>query len=318
MMTLTRKFRTVAIDGLDFRVRADSSTFLWQPREISTISEISNVLFDSQNRLFLLKQQEARQHAKATAGVFVEGDDVFLSRESGADLPSIDDFLPYAAKRSVRPFLADSIPETSWGSSLSNLLTWPCWNRLRQSAFVETGHRCLLCGTAGKLDCHEIWKYYEPTKGGKIHRGALCGVQRLVKLIPVCADCHETFHLGLAGIRGRLNIAVERVAALYRLSDDEREAYFAMVKEDWYRRNEFSWALDVSVVGTSLLEIKPEWELQPDGSLSATQKYGTSHTFVLGAPWQRKGDREERLISIEAFLHGSVRHKIPSTRVHRS
>jgi hypothetical protein len=317
-MTLTRKFRTVVIDGCDFRVRDDSGTFLWQLRGICTISELSKVLFDSRNRLFLLKQQEARQCANAAAGVLVEEDGVFLFGESGADLPPIEDFLPYAAKRSVRPFLADSIPETSWGSSLSNLLTWPCWNRLRQSAFVATGHRCLLCGAGGKLDCHEIWKYYEPGEDGQIHRGALCGVQRLVKLIPVCADCHETFHLGLAGIRGRLNIAMERVAALYRLSDDEREAYFAMVKEDWYRRNEFSWALDVSVVGASLLEIKPEWELQPDSSLSAKQKYGTSHTFVLGVPWQRKGDREERLISIDAFLRGSESENISSTHRHRS
>jgi hypothetical protein len=307
-MTVTRKFRTVVIDGCDFRVRDDSSTFLWQPREIRTISGLNKVLFDSQNRLFLLKQQEARQCANATTGVHVEEDGVFLFGESDADLPSVDDFLPYAAKKSVRPFLADSIPETSWGSSLSNLLT----------AFVAAGHRCLLCGGAGKLDCHEIWKYYEPSEDGQIHRGALCGVQRLVKLIPVCPDCHETFHLGLAGIRGRLNIALERIAALYRLSDDEREAYLTMVKEDWYRRNEFSWALDVSAVGTSLLEIKPEWELQPDCSLSAKQKYGTSHTFVLGAPWQRKGDREERLISIEAFLRGSVHHNIPSSQGHRS
>jgi hypothetical protein len=315
-MTLTRKFRTVVIDGCDFRIRDDSRTFLWRPREIRTILELSKVLFDSQNRMSLLKPQEARQYAKATAGVLVEGDDVFLFRESDADLPCMDDFLPYAAKGSVRPFLADSIPETSWGSSLSNLLTWPCWNRPRQSALVATGHRCLLCGAAGKLDCHEIWKYYEPTKDGQIHRGALCGVQRLVKLIPVCADCHETFHLGLAGIKGRLDIAMERVTALYRLSDDERDAYLAMVKEDSNRRNEFSWAIDVSAAGASLLEIKSEWELQLDGSLSANQKYGTSHTFVLGAPWQRKGDREERLISMDAFLRGSVHHKIPSTRGH--
>jgi hypothetical protein len=313
-MTFTRKFRTVVIDECDFKVRDDSNTFLWQPREIRTISELSEVLLGSQNRLFLLKRQEARPCANATAGVFVEGDDVFLSRESDADLPALDDFLPYAAKKSVRPFLADSIPETSWGSSLSNLLTWPCWNRLRQAVFGETGHRCLLCGAAGKLDCHEIWKYFEPTEDGQIHRGALCGVQRLVKLIPVCADCHETFHLGLAGIRGRLSIALERIAALYRLSDDEREAYLPMVKEDWYRRNEFSWALDVSVVGTSLLEIKPEWELQPDSSLSAKQKYGTSHTFVLGAPWKRKGDSEDRLISIEAFLRGSESPAYPQDK----
>ncbi|WP_143016723.1 hypothetical protein [Paraburkholderia phenazinium] len=316
-MTLTRKFRTVVIEGCDFEVRDDSGTFLSQLRGICTISELSKVLFDSRNRLFLLKQQEARQCANAAAGVLVEEDGVFLFGESGADLPPIEDFLPYAAKRSVRPFLADSIPETSWGSSLSNLLTWPCWNRLRQSAFVATGHRCLLCGAGEKLDCHEIWKYYEPSEHGQLHRGALCGVQRLVKLIPVCPDCHETFHLGLARIRGRLDITLERIAALYRLSDDERDAYLAMVKEDWYRRNEFSWALDVSAVGASLLEIKPEWKLHPDGSLSAKQKYGTSHTFVLGAPWRRKGDREERLISIEAFLRGSAHQKIPSTHGHR-
>nr|WP_144020636.1 hypothetical protein [Burkholderia sp. AU33423] len=315
-MMLARKFRKAIIHGHDFRVRDDSGTFLWQTREICAISELRKLLFDSQNRLFLLKQQEARQFASATTGVHVSDDGVFLLGESGADLPAIDDFLPYSAKRSVRPFLADSIPETSWGSSLSNLLTWPCWNRLRQAAFVATGHRCLLCGAAGRLDCHEIWRYYEPGDDGQLHRGALCGIQRLVKLIPVCADCHETFHLGLAGIRGRLSIALERIAALYRLSDDERDSYLAMVKEDWYRRNEFSWAIDVSAVGTSLLEIKPEWELQADSSLSSKQKYGTSHTFVLGAPWQRKGDHDEKLISLDAFLRSSLDDKTASRRGH--
>ncbi|EEF26233.1 conserved hypothetical protein [Ricinus communis] len=116
------------------------------------------------------------------------------------------------------------------------------------------------------------------------------------------AACHETFHLGLASIKGRLDVALNRVAAIYRLSESELKAYYETVKNDWLRRNQFSWVLDVSLVNGQPLEVKEQWNPQDDGSLTTENSYGDSHTHILNAHWTVKGSRTGSLLSLSDFM----------------
>ena len=51
------------------------------------------------------------------------------------------------------------VPETCWEVSLSKLLPRKRWDTIRKSAYQKAGHRCEICGSDGKLYCHEKWKY---------------------------------------------------------------------------------------------------------------------------------------------------------------
>jgi hypothetical protein len=67
---------------------------------------------------------------------------------------------------------------------------------------------------SGRSKVLVVREYHEPLPE-YLARHA-CGVQRLVRLMALCADCHETHHLGLAEQRGRGPSAYGRIGAYNR------------------------------------------------------------------------------------------------------
>ena len=84
------------------------------------------------------------------------------------------------------------VPRSQWGANLATSLHGARWNALREVTLRRPGYRCEVCGGAGSLEAHEEWDYENPT-----------GIQRLVRLVALCAACHEVKHIGRAGVRGR-------------------------------------------------------------------------------------------------------------------
>jgi len=75
-----------------------------------------------------------------------------------------------------------SIPQSSWGVSLAQLLPKDDWDKLRKKVYAAAEHKCEYCGAAGvTLYCHEVWefKYSE---------------QRLIRFDCVCGLCHDSIH----------------------------------------------------------------------------------------------------------------------------
>ncbi len=75
-----------------------------------------------------------------------------------------------------------SIPQSSWGVSLANLLPKEDWDKVRKKVFKGAGYKCEVCGnTDEELHCHEVWefKYSE---------------QRLIRFDCLCKLCHDSTH----------------------------------------------------------------------------------------------------------------------------
>jgi len=80
----------------------------------------------------------------------------------------------------------ESIPQTSWGLSLSNLLDKKDWDKIRRKAYKEAGYACVICGKGDiKLQAHEAWKFDDSKK-----------TQTLVRLEVLCNKCHQVKHFG--------------------------------------------------------------------------------------------------------------------------
>jgi hypothetical protein len=66
------------------------------------------------------------------------------------------------------------------------------YDTLRRSVCRRYGYRCGICGAAGRMNAHELWRYDDTTQ-----------VQRLESIMAVCDMCHHVKHLGHADILGQ-------------------------------------------------------------------------------------------------------------------
>lgn len=80
----------------------------------------------------------------------------------------------------------ESIPESTWGVSLANLLPPPIWNDIRREVYEGFNYACAICEATDKqLHCHEKWSYDDRKR-----------IQRLVGFQCLCVDCHSIKHWG--------------------------------------------------------------------------------------------------------------------------
>jgi hypothetical protein len=231
-----------------------------------------------------------------------------VSRGKPYDFDFLDRWLPFIAKRAPVPIIGDMIPPPAFGANLSQILVASSWLALKDAvrATTRTEGRCEMCGSAHSLAGHELWEYHEPLDGGP-------GVQRLTRIIPVCAACHETHHLAFASSQGRGEIALERLAACNRWSFDEAHDYainFLQPRLD--RRFEEEWVIDVTAIS------KPNQVLLVQKSWNFDRKYETlwkevdeewrySLTRILGAPWRFVADGRDspgRFADPRSYYHG--------------
>ena len=128
------------------------------------------------------------------------------------------------------------VPKTTWLTNLRSHLTQAQWDVVRKKCYSKAGYRCEICAGKGNkhpVECHETWDFSE----GKI---------KLIGLIALCPSCHEVKHIGLAGIRGRGEIALRHFMKVNGVKRDVAEQYvreaFALYHERSKREN---WELDV-------------------------------------------------------------------------
>jgi len=65
-------------------------------------------------------------------------------------------------------------------------------------------------------------------------------------MIALCPACHEVKHIGLAGIRGRAELAREHLAQVNGWSSDVAERYIQEAFATWRSRSARAWSLDIS------------------------------------------------------------------------
>jgi hypothetical protein len=141
------------------------------------------------------------------------------------------------------------VPSTCWFSNLRSELSKEEWDDLRRPVFERAGNRCEVCGqrgTAHPVECHEVWEYDDE------HH-----VQRLTGLMALCPACHEAKHMGYASSTGRGAQARAHLARVNGWSMDDVELYLDAQFEQWSRRSQHQWSLDLSWLRQFGLDIKP-------------------------------------------------------------
>ena len=131
------------------------------------------------------------------------------------------------------------VPSTSWYDNLRKVLPKSEWDKIRKAAYVNYGHRCGICGTEGRLNCHEIWEYDD-----KKH------IQKLKGFIALCDMCHHVKHIGLAGIlasEGKLDYekVIEHFMKVNNCDRRTFEEHKKRAFDEWRKRSQHEWHVDL-------------------------------------------------------------------------
>jgi hypothetical protein len=128
------------------------------------------------------------------------------------------------------------VPKTAWFKNLRNHVGATKWYKIKKEVYARAGHRCEICNGVGKkwpVEAHEVWKF----ENNKII---------LERMIALCPSCHEVKHIGLAAVKGRLEIAKKHLMKINNLDNDTADLYIMKVFELFERRSTENWELDLS------------------------------------------------------------------------
>lgn len=130
------------------------------------------------------------------------------------------------------------VPQTCWFSNVRDHVPQATWDMLRRQTYKKANYRCSICGGRGPkwpVECHEIWHYDDCNH-----------IQKLIGLTALCPACHEVKHIGLAGLRGRVEQACQHLAKVNGWTKIQAKEYLQQVGEVWLERSQHQWRLDLS------------------------------------------------------------------------
>jgi len=133
------------------------------------------------------------------------------------------------------------VPSTSWYNSLRKHIKQKDWNIIRKQTNEKYGFKCGICGSEGRLNCHEIWKYDDKNN-----------IQKLSGFISLCNMCHFVKHIGFANVlscQGKLDIKkiVEHFTKINKCTVSEFEKYQEKCFEIWKQRSKYEWTIDFGI-----------------------------------------------------------------------
>ena len=131
------------------------------------------------------------------------------------------------------------VPSSAWWKNLRAKITEKEWDMIRHETYLKYGYMCGICGSKGRMNCHELWKYND-----------ISHVQKLVGFIALCDMCHHVKHIGLAGIlasEGKLDYGevvrhFMRVNSCTSADFEEHKSREFMI---WEERSRNKWKLDL-------------------------------------------------------------------------
>ena len=104
----------------------------------------------------------------------------------------------------------DLVPSSCWFSNVRSCIHPKDWDRVRKYIYERVNYCCECCGintmndkTNGQLEAHERWSYDNKKK-----------IQKLMRIIALCHQCHQSTHMGLAGILGKKDEAIEHLKSV--------------------------------------------------------------------------------------------------------
>ncbi len=139
----------------------------------------------------------------------------------------------------TKPLLTvELVPSSCWYANVRSNVSKDEWDKIRRTVYRAANYQCEICGGKGAkhpVECHEEWHYDDESH-----------VQKLVRMIALCPACHEVKHIGLAGVRGRREIALKHLSKVNGWSIEEAEKYVDQCFQVWRERTQHQWQLDTS------------------------------------------------------------------------
>lgn len=142
-------------------------------------------------------------------------------------------------KSGVGGLYVDLVPSSTWYSNLRSVLSKSDWDLVKKKTYKASGYRCQICrgyGSAHPVEAHERWLFDVESR-----------TQTLKCVEALCPACHEATHYGLATVKGRGHIALERLMYVNGWSEREANLHVNQAFELWQELSEIEdWKLDVS------------------------------------------------------------------------
>ncbi|MDO7867047.1 HNH endonuclease [Nocardioides jiangxiensis] len=160
------------------------------------------------------------------------------------------------------PLFVDLVPASCWFTNVRSHLAPADWDRVRRMVYERAGHRCEACGEPARpqqriwLEAHERWAYDEaPTDEPFASFGM--PVQRLRRLVCLCTRCHETTHLGLAGLRGHHERAFDHLCAVNGWTRSRARIHVTEANRLFEERSRVEWLLDLNILLLAGVQVLP-------------------------------------------------------------
>jgi len=136
----------------------------------------------------------------------------------------------------------DLVPNTCWFTNVRSCVHPKDWDRLRRYVYERVNYICECCNIDTQksniiLEAHERWDYNEETQ-----------TQKLVRIVALCLNCHQSTHIGLAGLKGKGEEAKEHIKRVRNFTEQEYQKHKNEAFEIWNKRNKINWALDLSLI----------------------------------------------------------------------
>jgi len=148
----------------------------------------------------------------------------------------------------INNLTVELVPKTCWWSSVRSMVTITEWNKIRKLSYASANNKCEICGSDGlkqgykhRVECHEVFEYDD-----------INHIQKLVKLISLCVNCHQVKHIGRAIAMGRQVICLKHLAKVNNWSQKEIQDHIIASFETNKERSKHQWTLDIS-----LLKLEP-------------------------------------------------------------
>jgi len=144
----------------------------------------------------------------------------------------------------------DLIPRSCWFTNVRYCVHASDWDRLRAYVYGRVHYRCECCNidtrnpNAPRLEAHERWDYNEET-----------ATQKLVRLVALCHECHQSTHMGLANVRGKGREARLHLEKVMGFTEEESARHIEGAFKLWRKRNLTEWRLDLSLITSNNIRL---------------------------------------------------------------
>jgi hypothetical protein len=143
----------------------------------------------------------------------------------------------------------DLIPSTCWFTNVRYCIHPGDWDRVRKFVYERVNYICECCGINTKLnniqlDAHERWLYNNDAH-----------TQKLIRIVALCSDCHQTTHIGLAGIKGKRYEAMKHLQTIRNFTEEECNEHIEEAFKIWRDRCKFEWNLDISLIENNNIKL---------------------------------------------------------------